>query len=95
MWSMNKDSSFKSGKDRIMKTKSSNNTLFSETIVSKDYYRCSSFVFQSVAFESLSILMNFNFFILRNCSFHILTASEKVNQQTNAMTLKEENEGEN
>ena len=33
MWSMNKDSSFKSGKDRIMKTKSSNNTLYVITAI--------------------------------------------------------------
>lgn len=33
MWSMNKDSSFKSGKDHIMKTKSSNNTLYVITAV--------------------------------------------------------------
>ena len=33
MWSMNKDSSFKSGKDHIMKTKSSNNTLYVITAI--------------------------------------------------------------
>ena len=33
MWSMNKDSSFKSGTDRIMKTKSSNNTLYVITAI--------------------------------------------------------------
>lgn len=33
MWSMNKDSSFKSGKDHIMKTKSTNNTLYVITAI--------------------------------------------------------------